>query len=100
MGTLVFLVCGGGTAGDVDPQKTIQVSGLGPAQVVTGRQFERALERPVVDFHDEKACRWERGTRPGTVPADAQAVALDRDFQVVVASPASSTLTTRPLSVT
>ena len=36
----------------VNPQKTVHVNGLGPAQIIARRQVQHAFKRAVADFHD------------------------------------------------
>ena len=68
--------------GHVNPQKTVHINGLGLAEIVTRRQFEHTLKRPVTDLHHQKIAFAGPATiRPGA--GNAEAIALHRDFKTI-----------------
>ena len=72
--------------GNIDAEKTILISRLGLAQIVARRQLNHALERAVIDLHDEElALRGTATVRPMT--GDRETIAFDREFQIFFAHP-------------
>src|SRR5436190_21279339 len=69
---------------DVDPQESVQVRRLGLGEIVTGGQFENALEGAIVDLHYQETA-FGRAAAIGPRAADAQLVAFDGDFEMVAA---------------
>ena len=71
---------------NVNSKKAILVSGFGQAKIIAGRDFDHALKRAVIDFHDEKFA-FRAAPAFGTLSADHQAISLHRQFQVFSTHP-------------
>src|SRR5882724_8914581 len=68
----------------VNAEKTIYISSLGLAEIVTRRQFKEAFKWTVTDFHHQKAALGSAAS-VRTISTDPETLTLDGNFQIFTA---------------
>jgi hypothetical protein len=65
----------------INAQEAVEVSSFSLAEIISGSQFDNALERPIIDLHDQETA-FGSAAAIGPVAADAKTVSFYSDFQM------------------